>query len=216
MIEHEPGMGQEAFAPRRRDMTQHRIDQERIKAASAQLQAAKAAKAADAAKAAEASTSASNLPDTDPVKAGTESAESAASAPTKSALLDRRPLQLNALRVAIPPAMRQASASAARPSAETDSAIADDDSDEEGKTDSAAPSPALLCSASCSSYFTEPLSWMSEQLESGSLGGKLICPTKRCGAKLGNFDWAGLQCSCGAWVTPAFAIAASKVDELAM
>ena len=39
--------------------------------------------------------------------------------------------------------------------------------------------------------------------------GKLKCS---CGQKLGSFHWAGMQCSCGAWVTPAFAVGKSKVD----
>lgn len=76
------------------------------------------------------------------------------------------------------------------------------------------PSPPLLNSSTCSSYFTEPLSWMSDQLSDGQIGGKILCPNKRCGAKLGTFDWAGLQCSCGAWIVPAFQLSASKVDEV--
>ena len=41
--------------------------------------------------------------------------------------------------------------------------------------------------------------------------GKLKCS---CGQKLGSFHWAGMQCSCGAWVTPAFAVGKSKVDAV--
>lgn len=51
----------------------------------------------------------------------------------------------------------------------------------------------LLPSHLCSSYFVEPLSWMSETLESGVLAGKVVCPNAKCGAKLGSFDWAGLR-----------------------
>lgn len=68
---------------------------------------------------------------------------------------------------------------------------------------SAAPPPAALPTASteppllpshlCSSYFVEPLSWMSPILESGVLAGKLVCPGSKCGAKLGSFDWAGAR-----------------------
>ncbi|GAA5820166.1 hypothetical protein JCM11491_000001, partial [Sporobolomyces phaffii] len=72
----------------------------------------------------------------------------------------------------------------------------------------------LLSSHVCSSYFVEPLSWMSPFLESGQLAGKITCPGTRCGAKLGNFDWAGNQCSCGAWVCPGFALNVSRVDEI--
>lgn len=88
----------------------------------------------------------------------------------------------------------------------------------------------LLHSPSCSSYFLEPLDWMYSassdssskgaeddptSLSSGQLHGKLLCPNrKRCNAKLGNWDWAGMQCGCGAWVTPAFAVHRSRVDEV--
>lgn len=49
----------------------------------------------------------------------------------------------------------------------------------------------LLPSHLCSSYFVEPLSWMAGLVESGALSGKIACPGEKCGAKLGNFDWAG-------------------------
>ncbi|KAH9810987.1 protein-tyrosine phosphatase-like protein [Melampsora americana] len=75
-------------------------------------------------------------------------------------------------------------------------------------------SPPLINSTECSSYFVEPLSWMSSVLEKGELMGKLICPNSKCNSKLGSFDWAGLQCSCGAWITPGFQISRSKVDEI--
>ncbi|NXJ79979.1 DUS12 phosphatase, partial [Trogon melanurus] len=48
----------------------------------------------------------------------------------------------------------------------------------------------------CTSYFTEPL----------------LCP--KCTSKLGSFSWRGEQCSCGRWVTPAFQIHKSRVDEV--
>ncbi|CAG8640071.1 15512_t:CDS:2, partial [Gigaspora rosea] len=47
--------------------------------------------------------------------------------------------------------------------------------------------------------------------EEGELDGKIKCP--KCKAKLGNYNWAGMQCSCGTWVTPSFAIHREKVDE---
>jgi dual specificity phosphatase 12 len=79
---------------------------------------------------------------------------------------------------------------------------------------------------------------MSPFLETGALAGKIVCPGKKCGAKLGNFDWAGnrkfnlllpslivqssltcascisSECSCGAWVCPGFALNVSRVDEI--
>lgn len=43
-------------------------------------------------------------------------------------------------------------------------------------------------------------------LESGQLAGKIVCPNKKCGAKIGNYDWAGVCCGCREWVTPASVI----------
>ncbi|KAH8924530.1 hypothetical protein BT69DRAFT_1217671 [Atractiella rhizophila] len=74
--------------------------------------------------------------------------------------------------------------------------------------------PPLLPTTKCTAYFVEPLSWMDPELKEGKMSGKLSCPNERCGAKLGNYDWAGIQCSCGSWVCPGFSISASKVDEI--
>ena len=60
----------------------------------------------------------------------------------------------------------------------------------------------------CQSVFVEPLRWM-QALEGGDVQGKLTC---RCGSRLGNFNWAGLQCNCGRWVTPAFQLQISQID----
>lgn len=73
--------------------------------------------------------------------------------------------------------------------------------------------PGMLIHASCSSYFVEPMEWMSS-LSSGQVTGRLDCPSPKCGAKLGSWDWAGIQCACGAWVTPAFSLHRSKVDQV--
>ncbi|KAM0940975.1 putative phosphoric monoester hydrolase [Dioscorea sansibarensis] len=61
----------------------------------------------------------------------------------------------------------------------------------------------------CSSIFVEPLKWMTT-VEEGALEGKLLCI--HCEARLGYFNWSGIQCSCGSWITPAFQIHKSKVD----
>lgn len=79
------------------------------------------------------------------------------------------------------------------------------------------PAPAssaasMLKHPSCSSYFIEPMAWMTD-LSSGEVTGRLNCPSAKCGQKLGSWDWAGMQCGCGAWVTPAFSLHRSKVDE---
>ena len=42
--------------------------------------------------------------------------------------------------------------------------------------------------------------------------GKLACT--KCSAKIGHWKWAGAQCSCGTWVTPAIQVPSSKVDIL--
>ncbi|KAI3623478.1 YVH1 [Malassezia furfur] len=75
---------------------------------------------------------------------------------------------------------------------------------------------SLLHSPQCSAYFVEPLKWMvdSSNLVEGELSGRLQCPNVRCNAKLGTWTWAGSQCACGAWVTPAFALQRAKVDQV--
>jgi dual specificity phosphatase 12 len=66
----------------------------------------------------------------------------------------------------------------------------------------------------CSGYFVEPMKWMDFFLQDGQLAGKIICPNKKCGTKLGNYDWAGVCCNCKEWVVPGFCIHRSKVDEI--
>ncbi|KAA0057215.1 dual specificity protein phosphatase 12-like [Cucumis melo var. makuwa] len=61
----------------------------------------------------------------------------------------------------------------------------------------------------CSSIFVEPLRWMTG-VEEGALEGKLSCA--HCEARLGYFNWSGIQCSCGSWITPAFQLHKSRVD----
>ncbi|KAJ7031964.1 hypothetical protein C8F04DRAFT_1108759 [Mycena alexandri] len=75
-------------------------------------------------------------------------------------------------------------------------------------------SPPILMNPKCSGYFVEPMKWMEPFLESGQIAGKISCPNKKCNAKLGNYDWAGMCCGCKEWVTPGFCINRSKVDEV--
>nr|XP_047903589.1 dual specificity protein phosphatase 12 isoform X2 [Anser cygnoides] len=73
---------------------------------------------------------------------------------------------------------------------------------------------AQLCGGGpdkCTSYFIEPVQWMEPALL-GVMEGQLLCP--KCTSKLGSFSWRGEQCSCGRWVTPAFQIHKSRVDEV--
>ncbi|TDL27853.1 hypothetical protein BD410DRAFT_781768 [Rickenella mellea] len=76
------------------------------------------------------------------------------------------------------------------------------------------PPNVPLVGASCSGYFLEPMKWMETFLNQGHSSGKIVCPNKRCGAKLGSYDWAGICCSCKEWVTPGFCVHRSKVDEI--
>ncbi|KAI0642554.1 hypothetical protein C8Q79DRAFT_982660 [Trametes meyenii] len=75
-------------------------------------------------------------------------------------------------------------------------------------------SPPILINPKCSGYFVEPMKWMEPILEQGHMAGKIMCPNKKCNAKLGNYDWAGVCCSCKEWVVPGFCIHRSKVDEV--
>ena len=43
---------------------------------------------------------------------------------------------------------------------------------------------------------------MEPVLSKGQVAGKFVCPNEKCGVKIGNFDWAGVQCGCKEWVTP--------------
>lgn len=96
----------------------------------------------------------------------------------------RLPPALAALRVAMP----------AAPSRYDFGGSAIDD-DEPTPVREGPPSPPFLLFSVCTSYFTEPLSWMRAQLENGEISGKIICPNARCGAKLGSFDWSGCTSS---------------------
>ncbi|KAL5772245.1 hypothetical protein ACOSQ2_012169 [Xanthoceras sorbifolium] len=62
----------------------------------------------------------------------------------------------------------------------------------------------------CSSIFVESMKWM-QSVQEGFVEEKLQCIG--CKARLGSFNWAGLQCNCGAWVTPAFQLHKSRLDE---
>ncbi|KAJ3505705.1 hypothetical protein NLJ89_g7277 [Agrocybe chaxingu] len=55
-------------------------------------------------------------------------------------------------------------------------------------------SAPILANPKCSGYFVEPMKWMEHFLSEGQLAGKITCPNKKCGAKLGNYDWAGAGC----------------------
>lgn len=60
----------------------------------------------------------------------------------------------------------------------------------------------ILVNQACSGYFVEPLTWMEPFLADGQLAGKIVCPNEKCKAKIGSYDWAGVQCGCKEWVVP--------------
>ncbi|KAL3519968.1 hypothetical protein ACH5RR_018117 [Cinchona calisaya] len=62
----------------------------------------------------------------------------------------------------------------------------------------------------CSSIFIEPLKWM-ESLQDGGVEDKIFC--MGCKTRLGSFNWAGMQCNCGKWITPAFQLHKNRIDE---
>ncbi|EPS72530.1 hypothetical protein M569_02227 [Genlisea aurea] len=63
----------------------------------------------------------------------------------------------------------------------------------------------------CSSIFVEPMKWMMQTVDEGCVEAKLECIG--CKARLGSFNWAGMQCSCGSWINPAFQLQKSRIDE---
>ena len=62
----------------------------------------------------------------------------------------------------------------------------------------------------CSSFFLCEEAMLGPAFS--QVDGKLACP--KCTAHLGSYTWSGMQCSCGAWVAPAFQVVKSKVDEV--
>jgi dual specificity phosphatase 12 len=66
----------------------------------------------------------------------------------------------------------------------------------------------LFDGSKCQNLFLgSALHWMGDI---SAAEGRFCCPY--CSAKLGIWKWAGTQCSCGTWVTPAIQIPTSKVD----
>ncbi|KAJ3014406.1 tyrosine protein phosphatase yvh1, partial [Thoreauomyces humboldtii] len=60
-------------------------------------------------------------------------------------------------------------------------------------------------------YHIEPMAWIPG-LDGGKLADKIVCPTPKCGAKLGAWTWGAESCTCGTMTTPSFAIQTRKVD----
>ncbi|KAK7197376.1 hypothetical protein NESM_000685200 [Novymonas esmeraldas] len=97
-----------------------------------------------------------------------------------------------------------------------------DGDDDNGSGGSGAISDAAAATATCTSLFLDPdqTPWVVADVHEASVNGAavepdtLYCPNPRCRAKLGTQSWTGSQCSCGAWVTPAFRIHARAVDKM--
>ena len=60
------------------------------------------------------------------------------------------------------------------------------------------------------SIFVEPLRWMSG-IKQGNQG-KIYCPG--CSARLGSYNWSGMQNENSEWITPAFQLHLSKIDSI--
>ena len=74
-------------------------------------------------------------------------------------------------------------------------------------------SDSASASGHCQNLFVQPIAWMRGVEDGMSTEGKLCCP--KCEQKIGALNWAGCQCGCGAWVTPAFYLQTGKVDVMA-
>ncbi|ESL07757.1 hypothetical protein TRSC58_04550 [Trypanosoma rangeli SC58] len=76
----------------------------------------------------------------------------------------------------------------------------------------------------CTSYFLDPdvSPWVAEEsrevhrVSGGAdvMPDTIYCLNRSCRAKIGTQSWVGSQCSCGAWVAPAFKIHSRVVDKM--
>lgn len=206
ILSHEPGKGQQAFAPNRRDMGAHRlelearrmdeVDRENREKAESASEAGVAAPTLQVPVAAPAPALATVTP---PAIAGLRISQPRVAVPGLRVAMPR-PQPGSRPPVGRPtPGSATTSTAPAPPTPTSGATLPVDDILSPAPPPAALPTasssaePPLLPSHLCSSYFVEPLSWMSPILESGVLAGKLVCPGSKCGAKLGNFDWAGAR-----------------------
>ncbi|KAL0589479.1 hypothetical protein ABG067_002383 [Albugo candida] len=63
----------------------------------------------------------------------------------------------------------------------------------------------------CAFVYVEPMPWMLAHANLAMDKGKLIC--KSCKAKLGSWNWHGLQCSCDHFIKPSFQLVPSRLDQ---
>ena len=71
---------------------------------------------------------------------------------------------------------------------------------------------AVTAPVQCAHFFIDPLIWMQSELYEGKLNGRLECPG--CNSSVGKYAWQGMKCSCGKWITPAFSLLRSRIDEM--
>ncbi|EST08267.2 Dual specificity phosphatase, catalytic domain protein [Kalmanozyma brasiliensis GHG001] len=224
VVIHEPGKGQMAFDHRKRDVG-HQGQNVATNSGSTDSVAAQDGTGAEMA------AEGPNVPaqqeqgstETDAASTSSVSSSAVAAGPTPVAngkpkiqsaasLASQLPPHLAALRGARPRPPAPAPAAAPNPSLSS-AGLPSSPSTNAPASSPSTPTKSMLKHPSCSSYFLEPMAWMSD-LSSGEVTGRLNCPTAKCGQKLGSWDWAGMQCACGAWVTPAFSLHRSKVDEI--
>ncbi|TKY88110.1 hypothetical protein EX895_002820 [Sporisorium graminicola] len=222
VVIHEPGKGQMAFEHRRRDVghsgqnvaTNSSGDtgvaegkestvEKMTEAEGANGQVQSQAPASDPMTATDARGDISSTSSTTPSTAATPQVPTKPRIQTAASLASQLPPHLAALRAGRPTIPRPSSTSSTNPSSTPSTQ----------PPSSASSAVSMLKHPSCSSYFIEPMAWMTD-LSSGEVTGRLNCPSAKCGQKLGSWDWAGMQCGCGAWVTPAFSLHRSKVDEV--
>lgn len=203
IIVHEPGKGQQAFAPHRRDMAAHRAEtearrQDELDREKRGRQPGPAVSSRTLQDIAQPDTSVALQP---PTIAGLRISQPRQALPGARAAVTRpqpmaRPDPAAAAGELGQDEQPKVDLISVSNAATSSSATADTDntaSEPQAVLPHHSIDPPLLPSHMCSSYFVEPLSWMSPILESGVLAGKLVCPGKRCGAKLGSFDWAGAR-----------------------
>ncbi|BGP24976.1 tyrosine protein phosphatase yvh1 [Rhodotorula toruloides] len=217
IVAHELGKGQQAFAPNRRDMAAYRAEQEQRRYDLSKP--SQPASAAAPSTAPPPTTPLAALRISQPV-AGTRVVQPRPSSlPRPQPVARPQPRQVEPPSTDTPanlsatttasdaeggsgatPAAALATGDSAAPSPDRDVSLFPSPSSSSPSlsarpvapsSSSSSSEPPLLPSPACSSYFVEPLSWMSPILETGVLAGKISCPNKKCGAKLGNFDWAG-------------------------
>jgi len=209
ILVHEPGAGQAAFAPNRRDMNAYRaelerkrldqLDKEKREAAGLPAAAPKPTAGQQGQPAFIPTAPLAGLRISQPIKAGAAAAPGlpglrmAMPRPAVARPVVARPQPRSAVATTTPTDSTPTPTTAASTVSSTTPHPAATDAPTVLHTDSSAKLEAtpMLPSHLCSSYFVEPLSWMAGLVESGALAGKITCPNDKCAAKLGNFDWAG-------------------------